>query len=365
MNFKYFRRSTTATSLITYISMLICAAIASMCAFTNREASNRQGIAIATTQAREVAHKFSSTHDFGVIIDEGQTLSHSFRLSNPTANPIRILKAEALSPCCSSIGVLPERIPAHGEVTVPVRLKLGYQSGVKTAGFSIRTDDIQHPLHRLTLRAHLVAAFEVHPVSDGASEPVFIRRPATRMYRVVCRRMNGAGRDAPIALKSEQGVGAEFDREASITFGTNGIEQSERRLTIRLPSSTEAGWRKTAISVVWPDSSSKDFAISWEVVPVVRVTPSALVLRRDEISTPKTVLVQCDDRPVDIHDVRSSILSSFRTEPSHKSSFHRLSLRFDPSAIRNEKTFDILIRTSHPDQPEAQLSVLLLTEREE
>jgi len=63
--------------------------------------------------------------DFGSVLSRGQTLNHEFVLRNPTDRTIKLLKAEALTPCCSAVGPLPPSIPPGGEVKVPTVLSLG------------------------------------------------------------------------------------------------------------------------------------------------------------------------------------------------------------------------------------------------
>ena len=66
--------------------------------------------------------------DLGTILADGQGVHHDFTVRNTTGRPIRLLKGEALTPCCSSIGPIPESIPPEGTARIPAVWKAGLQS---------------------------------------------------------------------------------------------------------------------------------------------------------------------------------------------------------------------------------------------
>lgn len=85
--------------------------------------------------------------DLGTILSDGQSVHHDFTVRNTTDHAIRLLKGEALTPCCSAITRLPESIPPGGDVKVPVVLEAGGQTGVQTLVFVLSTDDPRQPGH--------------------------------------------------------------------------------------------------------------------------------------------------------------------------------------------------------------------------
>jgi hypothetical protein len=104
-------------------------------------------------------------HDLGIVLSRGQTIKHEFRLVNSTDRPVRVLDAQALMPCCSEVTAVPSSIPAHGEASLAVRFKPGFQSGRKSVGFLVRTDRAEEPASVYTLRADLVSEVQVATIA--------------------------------------------------------------------------------------------------------------------------------------------------------------------------------------------------------
>ncbi len=64
--------------------------------------------------------------DFGTVLAQGQVLRHEFTLTNPTNQPMRVLKATALTPCCSEVGPISSATIApggHREIPAVLRIR--------------------------------------------------------------------------------------------------------------------------------------------------------------------------------------------------------------------------------------------------
>jgi hypothetical protein len=70
-------------------------------------------------------------HDFGTVLADGQRLTHTFAITNTTDRPITFGTPIVFSPCCSSMGPVPDELPARGAAAVAVSFHTA--SGVRKA----------------------------------------------------------------------------------------------------------------------------------------------------------------------------------------------------------------------------------------
>ena len=54
------------------------------------------------------------SHGFGTLICDGRAVEHTFRISNPLSEPLRVVRALAMVPCCSALGPIGSTVPAQG-----------------------------------------------------------------------------------------------------------------------------------------------------------------------------------------------------------------------------------------------------------
>jgi hypothetical protein len=161
----------------------------------------------ATAPLSPMPGPVEAEHDFGSVLARGQELRHEFLLRNPTASPIRLLGAEAHTPCCSAIGPLPELLPAGTSVAVPVVFRPGTQTIRKRVTFAVRTDHPDRPVWPLAVAASLTAEVELRPTADSETS-LPIGRTGRQRFRVVCRRIGDEGRGGPRAVEADPPLAA-------------------------------------------------------------------------------------------------------------------------------------------------------------
>lgn len=297
-------------------------------------------------------------HDFGPILAHGQTLRHEFTLANPTDRPLKIVSAQAQTPCCSAVGPHPEMIPPGGTATLPVLLKPGSQSGRKRFRFIVQTDSTEQPGWVLSLIADLTAELEMSPI-EGFDASLPLGQPGHQRFRIVCHRVGDVGLGAPDAVTVGPPLSARFLGPADEAAATEGPVESTRIVEVDLPASTEPGSQRGELILHWPDGQERSFPIAWQVVARIAIEPSGLVLRPTGEPITRSVLVTCGDRPFRITGVSGPLLADPPPRPAAPRRLHRLELVLDPSLVESGTT-DIRIDTDHPDQPTIVLSVLVL-----
>lgn len=332
------------------------------------------------------------THDLGPVLASGQELWHAFRIENSSARPWRITGAQALTPCCSAVGSLPETLPCGRAIEVPVVFRPGHQSGRKRVEFLVRTDDPEAPVHRFALIASLISEIEVSP--QGANPTSLpLNTSVSHRFAIICRRISperreGSIRSSPIVTEGRDGGDNTSPEEAPTTEGRtapisltaspslsasflgppverrldDGTIESTRDFEVTLPPSTEIGAHRGTVVLAWPDGREWPQDIFWQVAPRLRASPSGLVLKPRDSEEPERVAitVHADDRPFRVTEVTGPILAEppdgLPTEPGRA---HTLLLTLDPVALSADGTSDIHIATDHPDQREVIVSVLV------
>lgn len=297
--------------------------------------------------------------DLGTIIAEGQTIAHAFSLKNDTGRILRILKASASTPCCSSIGPLPATIPAGGEARVPVELRPGHQSGLKRVRFSIETDDARRPTSEFVLDARLIPDWEFKPAPDDRSS-FPIGEKGTRKFRFVSRRRGDKDSVFPSAK-----VVSPLILVASAPMDVHGdldlIAEVGGEVVVEVPKATSRGLGRGEIVFRWPDGSSKVETISWDVLPRLRAVPPGLTIRHSGRPSEVRIRITSDDRPFRVAKVESPLLVGRVDPPTEPNRVHDLVLTLD--AARAESAggvHDLVITTDHPEQPVAKVAVLVV-----
>jgi hypothetical protein len=113
------------------------------------------------------------------------------------------------------------------------------------------------------------------------------------------------------------------------------------------------------VFVQWPDGAKRALAVAYEVRPILRATPSAFLLKEGSSVSDVEVLVESDDQPIRILEVRGRGISGKPALPEQSSGKQRVKLELDPALIAPERTAEIDVVTDHPLQPILHLSALV------
>jgi prepilin-type N-terminal cleavage/methylation domain-containing protein len=329
------------------------------CTETAGSGSNHQAAPMEPTPGGAPASAPNDLHDFGTVFADGQTLRHDFVLENPTDRPIRLVRAMALTPCCSTIGRLPEVIPPKGEVQVSTSFSPGHQSGPKAVMFQIETDQPGRRFVGLALEARLISAWEVQG-RDDTTGVVPMGQPARRTFRVIARRKGNLGRDLPGQVLATSPINAAFAGEAVTTIGPDAVIESTRDVVVAMPALREPGVKRGEIRFRWPDGRVEVLPIGWEVRPRLKVVPAALTVHRSDGAIDRTIVVESDGASFRVTGLSSPLIAGSAGIPGDSVRRHTIRLRLDPSKGSVDGVSNVTITTDHPDQRTAELSVLVL-----
>ncbi len=296
--------------------------------------------------------------DLGPILAHGQEVPHEFRLVNTGAEPLQRLRGVALTPCCSTVGTLPDEVAPGATYVVPVVLKPGRQTGRRRAEFLIGAGPSARVVDRLALVADLLGEFEVGEVASDSSHLDM----SERRLIVIGRRQGTEGRPAP---ESITGIGLEaaFEGPAEERTLANGLIESSRAVRVTIPTGGEPGTKLGAVRFSWSDGRSEEHRVLWRVEPSVRVAPAGLVVRAGAV-TKLSVSLRAD-RPFRVTGASGPLLVGY-DDPAGDgpSPSHQLRLDLD-SSLGGPGASDVRITTDHPDQAVVVVSVVTLPSHSE
>lgn len=101
-------------------------------------------------------------HDFGAVAS-GQTVSHTFRLTNAGDGPLRIERVETACGCTTVASIDGRIIEPGDELTLPVELSLKGRHGAQRKQITVHTDDPQTPAFHLYLVGDAVRVYTADP----------------------------------------------------------------------------------------------------------------------------------------------------------------------------------------------------------
>lgn len=298
------------------------------------------------------------THDFGTILAQGQQLTHNFVINNPGTQPRRIVGALALTSCCSSIGPLPESIPPGGRVSVPAILKAGHRSTPKRVEFVVRTDGVRPEIHRFFLTANFLSVFEVEPL-DPEIRPLRMGQSGRQRFAIICRRGRDGGLGIPSSVEADPPLSARLTTPAVETDLGGGILESRMEVEIHLPATDRKGPRSGAFRVHWSSGESREYALSWQVTPWIRVTPATIILDEKRGRGPVSITLATDDAPFKVLDISGPLLVGHGKLSREPRRLHPLRLELDPTG-KHPTTHAITIMTDRPEQPVVRLGVIVV-----
>jgi hypothetical protein len=319
---------------------------------------------IVAESARKADSSTSSqAHDFGTVISEDQTLRHEFTIRNPSDRAIRLIRGRALTPCCSSIGPLPESIPPNGDAKILAVLRPGYQSGPKGVAFLIETESANQRQIGLALHAQLVSAWEAERL-EGSATVVPVGQPGMLTFRVIARRKGSSGRGLPEKISASAPIEAIFAGPCTSRTGPDRSIEATRDVVVSLPATDQPGIKRGELAFVWPDGRIETIPLSWEVRPRLKLIPAGLVLARSSQPVERTIVIESDGRPFRVVGVASMLLAEPVNLPEGLATRNTIHIKLNLSQKPFGRTMSVTIATDHPDQSSIDLTVLFLPNAE-
>jgi hypothetical protein len=298
-------------------------------------------------------------YDIGTRITNDRPIRHEFRLRNPTDTPIRLVNAMALKTCCSSIGPIPQVIPARGEAAVPVEWRAGHHSGRTRVQFVVVTDRADCRTIDLSLTANLLPAWEVSP-SEATPGTLKGGAASSQYFQVITRRLGQEGLSPPSAVDSTEPFLVRFVGDATEEPGHGGIVESRRIVEGALALGQGVGTYVGELRLKWDDGTSKTSPIRREVPPHIRAMPSTIVVSPNDGSRKYKVIVNSDGRPFRILKVIGQALANPQAPGPDPAATHVLNVELDPSRLDQVETSEIDVTTDHPDQASLKIKVFLI-----
>ncbi len=303
-----------------------------------------------------------SVYDIGPIVARDQILRHDFTLTNYSDKPLRILGGMSDAPCCSGVESLPDSIPPGAGARVSVFLKPGNQTGQKVVRFAIETDSREKPVHTLTFRASLFGEWEVVPLA-GPIPLVPVGSRGKQSLRLVCRREGDEGLRLPQTVEVREPLRALPRQPGNERVLLDGLIESSLDVEVEFPGASELGLQQAEISFHWPGGRTRTAVIRWEVTPLVRISPSSIVIEPTGRPVERSITITSDDRSVRITSVSGAILAKPAEFPSLTGRTHQLTVWLEPSRAVPGAVSRVSIGIDHPNQLELALSVLALPSR--
>lgn len=299
-------------------------------------------------------------YDLGHVLARGQTLHHEFTLSNPTDRSLRLLGAEASTPCCSKVGSLPKTVRPGSSAKVPVSFRPPAEPGPRRLEFVVRTDDPLHPERRFILLSTLVQEFEARPL-EGSDYSLAIAQPGTRRLEIISRQVSGEGLGDPLAVEAVKPLTARFVGPARVERSADGLVQTTRLVEVTLPASEREGMQQGAIRLLWPTGVVRECPVGWEVVPMLRVSPALVLLDAGQRKTKRTIVVRSTDKDQPFRILGASGAVVLGTIPPSEEAkvVHHLDLNLDSERLTNGGDPNVVITTDHPNQCEVSLKVIV------
>ena len=162
-------------------------------------------------------------------------------------------------------------------------------------------------------------------------------------------------------MESCEPIKAKFVGPAIEQTEPDGLVEAIRNVEVSLPAVRKIGNQQAELVFRWPGDVKRAHPIRWKIAPLVRMTPSSVVLDSHGAPTDCVVDLSADDRSFRIKRVHGSLLSEPVVVPSNSSRTHRLALRIDPSRATKASVSGIQIDIDHPGQPQLTLSVLCMS----
>jgi len=309
----------------------------------------------------------------GDVVGVGQTIRHEFELRNPTDEELRIVHAQPLTPCCSSIGDGPNVVPPRGSIRVPVTFKPGYVDQTKQVEFVLRTDSQAAPIYRFVLAANVISSFGVEriegqPASKASATVSGPSRPSpdetdeepARLYRVTCRKVGSEGLEPPERVETDDGISAVFLDDATVERDGDMIEFT-RTLRVAMEQAEDPGFYKRWVRLHWDDGSTREFPVAWTIAPHVEAKPAALVFNSAaQLESEREIEIVSRSDPFRVVEVDGPLQAEPTGVPSDEPAHaQRLRVAFDPEAFELGPVTTLRLLTDHPRQHVVEISLFV------
>jgi hypothetical protein len=340
---------------------LTLAVIAGCAASTARQENDGRSAAIVAGSSSTGESLRGGIHDFGTVLAHGQTLHHEFTLKNDSDRPLKILEMRPFMPCCSGMDTQADRVSPGATIRLPVFFKPGTQGGRRLVRFLLRTDSSDRPDRTFALLASVVPEVEI-AVLDRSLTTLLLGQSGKLKLRVTCRQSGEYGRAAPVRVRDSDTLHPHI-LDSGQDLSRNGIlMETKRTIEVEIASSSSVGHKQESLVIEWENGREMEFPVTWRVIPCVETMPSALILNSTESMAERQILVSCADRPIRILSVEGSSLAEHARFPEVAADKVVVRLRLASRNASATGTSDILIRTDHPDQPTAIVTVHSMAE---
>lgn len=297
-------------------------------------------------------------HDMGVVVARSQTLTHAYTLRNPTGRVVRLISAQAMTPCCSSVVELPTSVGPGELLPVEVRVKLGGESGPKRFEFAVVTADPDVGPIYLGLEATLVAGFEASLSNDDV--PLSIGQEGRRVITIITRRQGSETADLVEAVAVAPPLSASLAGRLESTQVGADVVETRQTVVVSIPSSRDPGRGWNEVTLRRRGGSEHVLTLTWDVHAGVRVSPSSLVIGADE-ATERQVVVASTIGPIRVTSIAGELLASTSTPmPSSPAAEHTVHLKLDGSRRPGTTSSEIEIETDLMAQPKLKVTILIL-----
>ncbi len=330
-----------------------------MIAGCSRPATDRidvsPGVELAAPE--KVAGDSIQHFDFGLVLGHDQTITHDFLLENASSSPLKLTKVAARIPCCSSIGPLPDVVPAGASIRVPVRFNAGRQTGPRRFAFAVETASADRPVFLYTLSANLFSDFEASEIdSEGTSSVVVVNRSGRRRLRITSRRLGQLGRSGPRAVLAASPLSARFAGPETSRSLPEGLVETIRDIEVEIPPGEMPGQRTGEITVTWSSDAPYRHVLNWEVLPKIRAFPPSLVFGESGDQVKRSILLRSDGIPFRVVRITSPRFVEVTRGTSGAAGLHRIGLSIGPP--RDAEAGDVVIETDDPEQARVVVHLL-------
>jgi hypothetical protein len=329
------------------------------CAQTVSISDSETEALLRTLQSRVDSADSSSARDFGTILARGQTLRHEFPLRNPSDQSLRILGAEALTPCCSFVEKLPEIVPPRGVIGVPVVFRPGFQGGRKQVRFAVHTESAAQPTRLFTLLVSLVPEVEVE-VLEGSDTRLLLGEVGKQSLRVTSQRMGDEGRGAPEVVSAGVGVEVRFIGSTVEHLNSDGLVTTTRIVEVTLLAGSEVGTRAAELAFHWEGGLTHEQRVTWRVARRIEASPAALILNDQSGRVARELRLTSLCGPFRVLAIHGSGVAVSGGLPKESRREHELRFVVEVERVQSEGLTDIVIDTDMVEQPKVVVSLLVL-----
>ena len=306
----------------------------------------------------------SCTHDFGPIL-AGTSVArrHTYRLVNPSVQPVRIIGVVNRKPCCGDVEAIgATTLDPDAAVEIIVTLHIGLAAGrvVHLAELHYQDKDGKTLAAPIRTTGTGLARAVIEPVEPAPS----LLAPG-ESARIEYLARSFGNRDRPPFPLDDRAIRCDVPTrwtgpaESRIDPAT-GLDEIRRPFAATVAASGEPGHRLTVIDLLEDGSPVGRMPIAYEVTALIRATPSGLIVAAGSHGPWTVVLKANQDRPFRVLAGHSTVegmaLGPF--DPTSRPT-HHLTIRLDGRAGAEARSGEIVVETDHPLQPFVKVAAYL------